>query len=174
MKQCSLGIDLKVFGIKKMFLVPCGIETGFGGFKKLWSFKSQCRKNSARGKVIDKKWFIRIGTLWGLQAGEEDKRVLCIEHLVGYSFIIKGKAGRREKPPSSSFLSRCHVSTISSSSRLGRGVFLPLYGQTKTVMALWKDYFRSQYTQAFHFEESPFCKLLLYFLCVQRACPRGY
>ena len=45
------------------------------------------------------------------------------ENLVGYSFIIKGKVGRGERPLSSSFLSRCHPSGISSSSRLGKGVF---------------------------------------------------
>ena len=26
-------------------------------------------KNSARGKMVDKKWFIRTGLLWGLQSG---------------------------------------------------------------------------------------------------------
>ena len=29
-------------------------------------------KNSERGKEIDKKWFIRIELLWGLQAGWRD------------------------------------------------------------------------------------------------------
>ena len=42
-----------------------------GGSGRLQFFMSQCRKNSARGKVIDKKWFIRIGRLSGLQAGRE-------------------------------------------------------------------------------------------------------
>ena len=146
-----------------MFLVPYGIETGFGGFKKLWSCKSQCRKNSARGKVIDKKWFIRIGTLWGLQTGKGDKRVLHIENLVGYSFIIKGKAGRGERPLSSSFLSRCQVSIIGSPSTLGRGVFLSLCGQTRTVMALWKGYFRSQYSDGLSLWRITFLKVIIIF-----------
>ena len=47
------------------------------------------------------------------------------ENLVGYSFIIKGRVGRG-RTPSMSFWSKPHVSKISSSSRLGRGVFLSL------------------------------------------------
>ena len=34
-----------------------------GGSKELGFFMSQCRKNSARGKGIDKKRFIRTGNL---------------------------------------------------------------------------------------------------------------
>ena len=65
--------------------------------------------------------------------------------LSGLQFIIKGKVGRGRRPPSSSFLSRRHASIISSSSGLGRGVFLSLHGQARTVMvALWKNHFRSQ------------------------------
>ena len=37
--------------------------------KSPWSSMSQHRKNLARGKVIDKKQFIRIGRLRGLQVG---------------------------------------------------------------------------------------------------------
>lgn len=40
-----------------------------GTLKSPWSSMSQCRKNLARGKVIDKKQFIRIGRLRGLQVG---------------------------------------------------------------------------------------------------------
>ena len=69
------------------------------------------------------------------------------ENLVGHSFIIKGKIGRGERPPSSSFLSRHHASIINSSSRLGGGVFVSLGGQARTVMALWKNYFMSQYNE---------------------------
>ena len=39
---------------------------------------------------------------------------------------------------SSSFLSRRRASNISSSSKLGWGVFLSLHGQARTVMAQWK------------------------------------
>ena len=69
------------------------------------------------------------------------------ENLVGYSFIIKGKVGRG-RTPSMSFWSKPHVSKISSSSRLGRGVFLPLHGQARFTNCC--------------------------FLCVQRAYPRDH
>ena len=49
---------------------------------------------------------------------------------MGYSFIIKGKVGRGRRPPLP-FLSRRRASIISSSSRLGKGVFLSLHGQAK-------------------------------------------
>ena len=55
------------------------------------------------------------------------------ENLVGYSFIITGKVRRGKRPPSSSFLSRHYAFINSSSSRLGRGVFLSLHGQARTV-----------------------------------------
>ena len=55
------------------------------------------------------------------------------KNLVGSCFIIKGKVGRGRRPPPSSFLSRRHASIISSTSRLGRGVFLSLHGQARTV-----------------------------------------
>ena len=49
-----------------------------------------------------------------------EEGVLHPENLVGFSFIIKGKVARGR---TLSFLSRHHTSIISSSSRLGRGVF---------------------------------------------------
>ena len=84
------------------------------------------------------------------------------ENLVGYSFINKGKVGRGKRSLSSSFLSRCHASIISSFSRLGRGVILSLHGQARTV----KNYFRYLYNEHLSIN---YC-----FLCVQRACPRGH
>ena len=51
----------------------------------------------------------------------------------------------------SSFLSRPQVSIISSSPRLGREVFLSLRGQARTAVALWKNIFRSQYTEGLSF-----------------------
>ena len=92
---------------------------------------SQCREEFGKSKIIDKKWFITIGYLWGFQAGGWE--MTCPGNLLGYSFIfyiIKGKVGRR-RGPSLSFLSRCHVLIISSSSRLSRGVFLSLCGQAR-------------------------------------------
>ena len=77
--------------------------------------------------------------------------MLCPENLVGYSFIIKGKVcvcgGGAGRPLYSSFLSRRHDSIMSSSSRLDSGVFISLHGQAGTVMALWKNNFRSQYNE---------------------------
>ena len=110
----------------------CATETVWchvQGPQELWSFMSQCRKNSARGKVIDNKWFIRIGSLWGLQEGWWE--MSCPKNLPSYSFIIRGKVGRGKRT-SLSFLSRCHASIISSSSRLGR-VFLSLRGQARST-----------------------------------------
>ena len=53
------------------------------------SYMSQCREKFTESKVIDKKWFIKIGCLWGLQVnGWETAHP---EVLVVYSFIIKGK-----------------------------------------------------------------------------------
>ena len=66
---------------------------------------------------------------------------------VGYSFITERKVGRGRRPPLS-FLSRRHASIISSSPRLGKGVFLSLHGKAK-------------FTNYCH-------------LCVQRACPRDH
>ena len=57
------------------------------------------------------------------------------EKNMGYSFIfyiIKRKVGRK-RGPSLSFLGRRHVFIISSSSRLGRGVFLSLSGQARST-----------------------------------------
>ena len=51
----------------------------FRGLEELWFFMSQNRKNSVRGKVID-KWFIRIGCFRGVQAGGE--RLPCPKNLV--------------------------------------------------------------------------------------------
>lgn len=60
---------------------------------------------------------------------------------MGYTFIIKGKEGRRRKPPSLSipFLTSpiCHV-----------GEILTPYGSSGLVMALWKIYFRSQFNES--------------------------
>ena len=72
--------------------------------------------------------FFRIGFFWSLQVGKWE--MPCSENLWNYSFTIKGKAGR-ERRPSLSFLSRCHASIISSSSRLSKGVFLSLHGQAR-------------------------------------------
>ena len=51
---------------------------GGGGEKaseELWVFIFQCRKSLARSKAIDKKGFVRIGCLRGLQAGRQENVV---------------------------------------------------------------------------------------------------
>ena len=131
------------------------------GLQGARSFMSQGRKNSARGKVIDKKWFIRRGLLWGLQAG----RQALPGYLVGYIFILKGREGKGRRP-SLSFLSRCHAFITSSSSRLG---FLSLHGQARPVIALWKDYFRSQYNEGLCLWNVTFHKWLFFCVCKEHA-----
>ena len=104
---------------------------------------SQRKKNSVRGKVIDKK-----GCLLEKDVSEVYKwageRMPCSKNLVGSSFIIKGQVGKGGRS-SLPFLSRCHVSIISSSSRLGKEIFLSLQDQARST-----NY---------------------HFLCVQRAYP---
>ena len=56
----------------------------------------------------------------------------CPENLLGYSFIIEGKVGRSRRTPLS-FLSKLDFFITSSSSRLGRGVFLSLDGQARST-----------------------------------------
>ena len=61
------------------------------------------------------------------------------QNLVGYSFTIKVKVGSGKRPHSSSFLSRCQATTISSSSTSGVGVFFTLHGENGAVVALFKS-----------------------------------
>lgn len=60
------------------------------------------------------------------------------QNLVGYSFTIKGKVGSGKRPHSSSFLSRCQATIISSSSS-GVGAFLSLHSENGTIIALFKS-----------------------------------
>ena len=116
----------------------------FWGPRELRYHSSLCldtEKNSARGKGIDKMWFIKIGCLWGLQVGRQE--IQCPENLLGHSFIIKWKVERGRRP-SVSFSSGCPASIMSSSSRYGRGILLSLHSQAMSTN---------------------YC-----FLCVQRAC----
>ena len=99
--------------------------------KELQFSAFQCWKNPVR----EKKWFIRVGPLWGLQA--DGWRGCCPENLVGYCHNQR-KWGRAGRLPSSSFLSRCHASLMSSSSTLGGGVSLAQCGHARTVTAWWK------------------------------------
>ena len=127
-KSSTLSSVMCIIFLLKLSQLPCWNHCGISGqhegySEELQSFMSQCRKISSRGKMIAKKWFIRIGCLWGLH-----KRVG--KRLPGYSFIIRREVGRGRRP-SLSFLNRHHASNISSSFRLGRGVFLSLHGQAR-------------------------------------------
>ena len=53
--------------------------------------------------------------------------MLCPKNLLHYSFIMKGKSGWGRT--SCSFLSRCHASINSFSSRFGRGVFWSIWSR---------------------------------------------
>ena len=64
----------------------------------------------------------------------------CPENLVGCSFIIKGKVGRRRRP-SLSFLNRCHISIISS--KVGPGSLLvPVWLGQDCHIEFWKNIFK--------------------------------
>ena len=80
---------------------------GFHGGSKELSYHTclcLCGDELSESKVVDKKWFIRIGCC------ETCGRVRNTTpwEQVDYSFIIKGKGGRGRRP-SLSFLSKCHV-----------------------------------------------------------------
>ena len=131
---------------------------------------SQHRKNSVSGKVISKKWFVRIGCLTAYSRVRQ--REPLPENLVRHSFIIKGKVGREKKTTFILILrypSNFHHQLLLQD---GQRVFLSLHGQAKTVMALWKNYFRSRYKRVFTLK----CHLCINgcFLSVQRACPRSH
>ena len=89
------------------------------------------------------------------------------ENLVRYSFIIKGKVGRGERPLSSSFLSRHQPSIISSSFGLGTEVFF-LSLRVKPGLS-WHDgkiISGLSTMRVFHFEESPSHKWL-FLVCTE-------
>ena len=91
------------------------------GLSRAQVLLSRCRKNSARGRVTGKERVYQHRTL--VRFTSRQARECHPKNLVGYSCIIKGRMGRGRRPPSSSFLSRCHASIISSSSTSGGGVF---------------------------------------------------
>ena len=68
---------------------------GVSGASELWCFMSQHRKNSARSKVLEKKWLIRIGHLWGLQVdGWGDATSWKLSEV---QFYNQWKSGKGEK-----------------------------------------------------------------------------
>ena len=121
---------------------------------------SQHGEEFSKSNVVDKKWFIRIGHLWGLQVGEWE--MPHPKNLLGYSFIIKGGV-ERERRPSLPFLSRCHVSIISSSTRQSGEVFLSLYGQAQDCHRTLEKYFQvSVQWGSFIWKSQPFHKWLFF------------
>ena len=80
-----------------------------GGSKELQYHSPLClstEKNSARGKVIDKKQFIRIGHLWVLKVGRQE---VPPWELSGLQFYNQRKSEEKEKTTFFSFLSICHT-----------------------------------------------------------------
>ena len=67
----------------------------FRGSKELWHHSPFClnaKRNSARGRVLDKTWFIRIGCLWGSQEGSKHCAALGLS---GLHFLNQKKEGGR-------------------------------------------------------------------------------
>ena len=128
--------------------------------KELQSFMSQHRKNSTRGKVIDKKWFIRDRRWWDLQAGGREGATPW--EVSGLQLYHQRKCGVGKKQLSSSLLSRWHASTMSSSSRLGRGVFF--------LVPTWSSQGCKNYFWSLYNEHLP----INYCLYLCRACPRDH
>ena len=87
---------LKIFKIHIYHLSLLVKRTdGVSGTLRIF-FMSQHRKNSVRGKMIDKKWLIRIGCLWGLQVGGWE-RGCCAWELSGLQLYDQRKNGEGEK-----------------------------------------------------------------------------
>ena len=114
----SISGSGKIPWSRKWHPTPLFLPGRFHGQRSLVSHSPRgCKKLDTavllrtHSRVMDKKWCIRIGCLWGLQV--VDKRVPCLENLWGYSFIIKGKVGKWRRT-SWSFLNRHDVSVISS------------------------------------------------------------
>lgn len=62
-----------------------------------------------------------------------------------------------------------NVTLISSAPPpVGQEGFLSLQGQARTIMALWKNCFRSRYNEGVYFEMLPFYKLLFSIVCRER------
>ena len=113
-----------------------------GGSEELWSFMSQCRNNSARGKVIDKNWFIRIGCLWDLQAGRQE--VAAPQELTGLQLYNQKVRRRRRR-----LLRHSWVEVMLPS-------FVPPPG--------WAGEFSCPYVVKLGSQ-------IIVFLCLHRACP---
>ena len=118
-KFSSISLRLKWFG---------GIS---GGFRELWSLMSQHRKNPARGRVVGKKWLMRIGCLWGLQMGQQEG-AMCQE-LSGLWFYNHRRSGKELKDH---LLPHSWVDTLLPLSAPPPGwageFFLSLHGQAGT------------------------------------------
>ena len=111
-----------------------------GNSTELQSFIPQHRKNSVRGKVIDKKWFSSIGCLWGLQVGGQEGA--APKNLVGCSFIIKRTVGEGE-----GLLCHSWVDTRLPSSILPPGwtgefscSYMIKLGPQTTVFYVWREH----------------------------------
>ena len=98
-----------------------------------------------------------MGCLWGLQA------VVWEGELSGLQFYNQRKSAEGEKHLlPHPWVDGRQVSVISSSSRLGRRVLFSLHCQARTVMALWKNNFRSQYNEGLSFWNVTFPWIIFY------------
>ena len=88
--------------------------------------------------------------------------------LSGLQFYNQKKSEEGEKTAFFLILKWTSCFIISFSS-IRRGVFLSLHGQARTIMALWKNYFRSKYNELFHSEILPFHKLLYFYVWREHA-----
>lgn len=132
---CLFHLGLVSFAVLKNSFETAKMHLRVGmGSEELWLFMFQGRKNSTRGKVVHKKWFIRIGCLWGLQAtGQEGATLRTF-----YNFVTKGKLGKGGRPPSSSFWTCVKFPWPLSPPHQAGGVFVSCRGQAKTVTVLFK------------------------------------
>ena len=95
------------------------------------------------------------------------------ENVVGYSFKIRGKVYKRQKPLSSSFLGRHHASIINSSSRWGGEYFCPYMVKPGLPWCCAKIISGLSTMSASHFEMSPFINYWFFLSIYLFGCARS-
>ena len=93
------------------------------------------------------------------------------QELSGLQFYNQRRSQKGRKPLSSSFLSRCHASIVSSSSMSGGGGFFCPYMVKTLWLLLWLLWHYGKIIsdlstlRILHFEMLPFHKLLFFYVC---------
>ena len=93
------------------------------------------------------------------------------QELSGLQFYNQRRSQKGRKPLSSSFLSRCHASIVSSSSMSGGGGFFCPYMVKTLWLLLWLSWHYGKIIsdlstlRILHFEMLPFHKLLFFYVC---------